>query len=113
MATSKSLPVEYTITAYTGATFQRIFRWLPDGVTPASFQGWSATMLVGPNQGKALLSATPALQSDGRIVVRLSAAQTAPLRAGTYSYVVDLIDPDGNVIRFLRGGLQVIKDVTP
>ena len=117
MASARTLPLDYELTIYIGATFQKEFRWLPDGATTMDFTGWSASLLIGqPNAKDELVALTDAnggiaLTNDGIIHITVSAVQTAALPAGVLSYSLDLADPGGVVQRFLRGRLSVVYDV--
>lgn len=112
-----TLPLRYPIDIYTGTTFRREFRWLPDGKSPQDFTGWRARARLG-TIGKRLAELTTEngmirLGKDGSIVVHVNPEQTETLNVGTYYYVLDLIDPHAMVQRFLRGRCQVIRDDTP
>ncbi len=110
-----TLPISLELTIYSGTTFKRIFRWLPYGNDPQDFTGWSASMRFGPIEGAPLLTlmltAGIGLSHDGLITVTATPSQTALLRRGTYVYNLDLINPDGEVLRFMRGRAEVIKDL--
>lgn len=114
MATT-TLPVEYDLTIYSGATFRIEFRWLPDGNDPQDFTGWAGTMRLG-NQRQALATLTSGsggviMSATGQVILTMLPSITAGLPSGSYSYNVDLTDPAGTVTRFLRGQVKVIKDV--
>lgn len=117
MASARTLPLDYELTIYIGATFQKEFRWLPDGATTMDFTGWSASLLIGqPNAKDAMLALTDtnggiSLTPDGEIHVNVTNTQTAALPTGVLSYSLDLTDADGTVQRFLRGRLSVVYDV--
>ncbi len=109
------LPLRLEFTIYTGTTFRRDLRWKPDGTTPQDFTGWSAAMRIGMVGDRAVIELTTSNQGvllgpDGMITLRMPPAATDALRAGTYGYVLDLTDPDGDVLRFLRGRCEIIRD---
>lgn len=113
-----TLPVQLDLKVYAGATFHKELRWKPDGTNPQDFTLWGAVMRVGYSRGtpvKVLSTATAglALTSDGQIFVDLLPSETAAMGQGVYGYYLDLIDPQGVVIRFARGRVRVVKDVGP
>ncbi len=113
----KNLPLDYDIVIYSGTSYRREFRWLPDGVNPIDFTGWSAVMRIGQQKSAADVE----LSTDnagitlvnGRITIEMSPAQTAAPKASIVYYNLDLITPDGFVRRFLRGRVSVVVDVKP
>ncbi len=111
----RSLPVDMEQVVHTGADWRRQYRWLVDGTTPQDFGGWSARMLIGPARSEATLTLTVSdgitLGPNGLITLRLTPTQTQMLSGAQYGYVVDLIDPNGFVMRFMRGRLTVVQDV--
>src|SRR5690348_7596182 len=114
--TVQSLPLPIDFTVYAGTSFRRQFRWLPDGNTAQDFTGWSATMLIGPQHGTAVLTldtgeAGGVDLSDSTITLSISVAQGNALPAGSAFHVLDITDPDGFSTRFLRGRLLVVHDV--
>lgn len=116
---TRSLPLDYDIVVYSGTSYRREFRWLPDGITPIDFVGWDAVLRVGQQSAAAELELTPgnggiALTSLGQIIVLMTPTQTADLKGGRASfYNLDLTQPDGFVRRFLRGRISVVLDVKP
>ncbi len=116
MAVVKTLPLDYDLSVYTGATFKREFKWLPDGTSGLDFTMWAASLYIGkPGARTPMLTLTNGagitLTETGQIIVVISATQTAALEAGVLSYSLDLADAAGTVTRFLRGRLNVIADV--
>lgn len=114
----KALPLEIDLVIYARTTFRREFRWLPDGAAPIDFTDWSATLLIGPNRGTALAALTSTnggvtLTAAGQILLSMPPAQTTYLPNGQYTYALDLSDPTGYVMRFLRGRVSVVHDVEP
>ncbi len=117
MAAVKTLPLDYELVIYGGATFRREFRWLPDGSAALDFTLWSASMMIGvPQNATPLIELSTAngditLSTGGQIIITIGAADTAALPAGVLSYSLDLTQPDGDVLRFLRGRVSVVTDV--
>lgn len=113
---ANTLPLNYEIIVYSGTNYRREFRWLPDGVNPIDFTGWSAQMLLGAQLAPADVDINTGnggitLTSTGQIIVELSPAQTMQLRPPVTYYNLDLVQPDGFVRRFLRGRVSVVVDV--
>lgn len=111
-----TLPLNYEIVVYSGTSYRREFRWLPDGSNPIDFTGWSGRMLIGAqlapadvelntDNGGLLLTAT------GQIIMQLDPAQTSLLKPPLVYYNLDLTEPGGFVRRFLRGRVSVVVDV--
>lgn len=110
----QTLPLSIDLTVYSGTSYERRFRWKPAGVAQ-DFTDWTARMRIGVHRGPATTElSTPtdiALGTDGLITIDLSPAVTAHLPAGTSFYQLDLIDPTGEILRFLRGRLMLIRDL--
>ena len=117
MAAVKTLPLDYELVIYSGVTFRREFRWLPAGQAALDFTLWSASLLIGvPNSSTPLITLSTAnggvtLSTGGQIAITMSPAATAALPAGLLSYSLDLTQPDGSSLRFLRGRVSVVTDV--
>lgn len=112
-----TLPLQYDLVIYSGASFRREFVWKPDGITVQDFTGWHARARIGAPQAARIeltdANAGVLLSAAGQIVMRMTPEQTASLPTGVYAYQLDLLGPDGDVTRFLRGRLQVVTDVGP
>jgi hypothetical protein len=110
-----TLPYEIDFTIYSGATYRREFRWLPDGKTPQDFTGWTARFLIGQQRGHAIITMTTdsgvTLGADGMVRIDVPPAATANLRLPNLAHQLDLIDSNGVVMRFLRGRVRVVRDV--
>ncbi len=113
----KNLPLDYDIVIYSGTSYRREFRWLPDGKNPIDFTGWTSVMRIGPQRAQADVELSTenggVTLSNGRVIILMTPAQTMlPKNVITY-YNLDLIQPDGFVRRFLRGRVSVVVDVMP
>lgn len=111
-----TLPLNYEITVYNGTSYRREFRWLPDGIVPIDFTGWSAQMLIGAQLANADVELSTAnggivLTSTGQIIITLTPVQTAVMKGPITYYNLDLTEPSGFVRRFLRGRVSVVVDV--
>lgn len=111
-----TLPLNYEIVVYSGTSYRREFRWLPDGTNPIDFTGWAGRMLIGAQLAPADIDLNTtnggvSLTANGQIIIRLTPVQTAVLRAPITYYNLDLTEPDGFVRRFLRGKVSVVVDV--
>lgn len=111
-----TLPLTYDITVYSGTSYRREFRWLPDRTNPIDFTGWSAVMLLGQQ----LSSADVELSTDnggilltafGQIIITMTPFQTKALKGPVCYFNLDLTEPDGFVRRFIRGRVSVVVDV--
>jgi hypothetical protein len=116
MAT-RSLPLDLDIVVYSATSFKRELIWLPDGLHPQDFTGWSARMLIGQpvNVADVVLTSGDSitLTADGKIIIKMTPAQTTALRQNVTFYNLDLTEPDGFIRRFLRGRVSVVVDVRP
>lgn len=112
-----TLPLDYDIVLYSGTSYRREFRWLPDGVLPMDFTGWHAQMRFGQPQMPATVQLSDTtggvgLSNTGRIIITLTPSQTAALLPSVLVYYnLDLTEPNGFVRRFLRGRVSVVRDV--
>jgi hypothetical protein len=111
-----TLPLAYDITVYSGTSYRREFRWLPDRVNPIDFTGWSAVMLLGQQLSVADVELTSdnggiELTSSGQIIIWMTPFQTKALKPPVSYYNMDLTEPDGFVRRFMRGRISVVVDV--
>jgi hypothetical protein len=115
----RTLPLDYDLTIYSGTTFRRDFRWSPDGNAPVDFTGWSGSMLIGPYHSAAIKTLDTAanggmaLSALGVISITLSPVFTLTLSPADtpLNYQLDLTDPGGFAIRFMRGRITVVRDV--
>ena len=111
------MPLTYDIVVYSGTSYRREFRWLPDGINPVDFTGWDAVMR-SVSSSAAQLELTPAnggitLSTAGRSSPHHPDADRA-LKAGQSSiYNLDLTEPDGFVRRFPARRVSVVVDVRP
>lgn len=112
--TTETLPLSIDLPLCVGATFRREFRWKPDGVTPQNLSGWTGVASIGLHREVPLvlldtINGGLSLSSDGVIALYLSAADTIDLGKANF-YVIDLNEPSGVVVRFLRGNIVIVKD---
>ncbi len=117
MAAIETLPVDYGLVIYTGTTFRREFRWLPDGSAALDFTDWSASLMIGVQGSRTpmvSLTSDPGggieLSTTGQIVVTLPPAVTSTLKPGSFYDWLDLTGTAGTVLRFLRGRVDIITD---
>ncbi len=117
MASVQTLPLDYELTVYSGTTFKREFRWLPDGAAALDFTDWTASMMIGlPMSSTPVITLSTAttgitLSAGGQIVITMTPSQTAALKPGVMMYSLDLTDAAGGITRFLRGRVSVVNDV--
>lgn len=112
-----TLPLDYDIVLYSGTSYRREFRWLPDGINPMNFTGWSAVMRLGQPLMPAVVQISDTtggidLTVNGQIIVELTPTQTNALGPSVLVYYnLDLTEPGGFVRRFLRGRVSVVQDI--
>jgi hypothetical protein len=111
-----TLPLNYEFIVYSGTSYRREFRWLPDGTNPIDFSGWAGRMLIGAQLAPADIELSTdlgglSLSAAGQIIVTLTPEQTALLKGPVTYYNLDLTEPGGFVRRFLRGRVSVVVDV--
>ncbi|MEO3860112.1 hypothetical protein [Acrocarpospora sp. B8E8] len=102
-----------------GATLRRILVWKKEDGTPVDLTDYTARMEIRDQAGGVLLYR---LDTDnggltlggeaGTITLHIPAATSTPWawRAGVYD--LELIAPNGDVVRLIQGGLQVVPEVT-
>ena len=105
-------PGRYNIAVVSGTTFQLAPTWKVDGLA-VNLTGYSADMQVrdvsnnlivelSTSNGKAVITG-----ATGTVTLTLTAAQTAALAVGTYSYGLNLIAPDTTTYQILQGAFVV------
>lgn len=109
-------PGRYNINVIKGTTFNLTSVWKINNI-PVIMTGYSADMQVrdvsnnlitemSTGNGKATITG-----SAGEISCDLTAAQTAALAAGTYSYALNVTDGTGTVTQLLNGAFLVAPSV--
>lgn len=110
-------PAEYNLKVYKGVTFTQAFRLQNSDGSVLSLTGCTVRMVIvnqdGTNPLFTLTSPSAGITVDtntGRIVVTLSAAQTAAIAARTprQFYHVSVTDGNGVVTRYLQGYVEVL-----
>ena len=111
------MSAKYNLICDQAATFNWQFQIKNDS-TPWDLTGYTATMTVRPFVGAStttIVASTAngriALQSQGRVVVTISASDTADLASGRYVYDL-VLDSGGTVTRILEGKFVVTGAVT-
>lgn len=105
-------PGRYNITVVKGTTFTLSPVWKVDNL-PVDITGYDADLQVrdvsntlitemSTTNGRAVISG-----ALGQVTVTLTAAQTAALAAGTYTYGLNLIAPDATTYQILTGNFTV------
>lgn len=117
MTDTASLPIEADDTLIQGATFRRSWRWTRDGV-PVDLTGWQGRMQVrrtfaAPDTMLSLTTENGGvlLGSDGTVALYASDAQTSAVPASG-RYDIELVDPDGDVVRWRMGRMSLSLEVT-
>lgn len=120
---AQTAPGIYNFTLYKGRTLRKTFIWKPAGVA-AALAGYTArsywrliknldgtsplVTLTTENNGIIL---TPTISGNpvvGGVQLFYSDSGTLALNTAIYYYLVDLIQPNGDVIPFLEGKINVI-----
>jgi hypothetical protein len=114
-------PLKYNLVIDQGATFERVLMWkagTPAG--PVIFTGCTARAQI---RG-AIEDTTPLLElttengrlslgsTDGKLVITISAVDTAKLPENGGVYDLELVYPDGRVRRLMQGLVVVRPEVT-
>lgn len=118
------LPLVIDDTIVQGATFRRTFFYLPAGVPAVDFGDWTAAMQLRAKvaQVEEPLNIDPVLElttenggltldDDGSVVILITATQSQALLKGA-KYDLELYQPAGDTIRFLKGTLSLDKEIT-
>ena len=104
-----------------GATWSRTVVWKDAAGLPIDLTGYSARMQIRSTRqgGTALVSLTssPAggitiTPAEGKIVLRVEAAETTTLTPGTAFYDLEVVSGAGEVTRLLEGGVTISPEVT-
>lgn len=111
------MSAKYNLICDQAATFNWQFQIKNDS-TPWDLSNYTATMTVRPFVGAStttIVASTAngriALQSQGRVVVNISASDTANLASGRYVYDL-VLNSGGTVTRILEGKFVVTGAVT-
>lgn len=102
----ETLPKRHNIDTFTDTRVRRVFKWYADGVL-VDLTGWTARLRIGQNGVyiREVASAVTLGGVAGTVTMTIPAATVdAP---GSYWYVLDLIDPSANPVRFVNGVLRV------
>jgi hypothetical protein len=105
-------PGRYNITVVSGTTFQLSPTWKVDGLA-VNLTGYTADMQVrdvsnilitelSTSNGRASING-----ATGTVTLTLTAAQTAALTTGSYSYGLNLIAPDTTTYQILQGAFVI------
>jgi hypothetical protein len=110
-------PGTYNITCPQGATFDRTLT-VSVGGTALNLTGYTAAMQVreSADDADALISLTNSAGialggTAGTIAITISAATTAGVAAGSYSYDLE-INSGGTITRLLEGSFNVTGNIT-
>lgn len=100
------LPVRHNIDGFTDTRVRRVFKWLADGVA-VDLTGWTGRLRIGQS-GLLVQEVGSAVTTGGVLgtVTLVIPANTITV-PGLYWYVLDLIDPSANPVRFVNGNLRV------
>ena len=105
------------LTVEQGATFRKSMVWKISG-SPVDLTGYSARLQARANRSyDPMISLVDGdgitLAGDtGRITIVISANDTSGLHAGKHKYDLELISPDGDVTRLVKGMFTVSEGMT-
>lgn len=109
----------YRFTIDQGATFRRVLKWTTGDGNPVDLTGFSARMEIRSKVGGELLhslrTSTGEITlggTEGTIQLHIPADVSASWTWRTAVYDLELITPDGDVIRLIQGGIQINPEVT-
>jgi hypothetical protein len=110
-----------------GATFRKTFKWLNSAKQPIDISTWSGRMQIRTsNYGSVIASLTTdnsgmVLGADGSVKLYISDTATSAITyQGNAVYDLELIakagddpgDPPPDVVKFLRGSVSFVEEVT-
>jgi hypothetical protein len=104
---------------YQGATFRKLITWTAED-TLVNLTGWSARMQLRSRHTSTTVLASLTTENSkiilggaaGTVDLNLTAAETAALTRTKGVYDLEMIDPNGVVIRLLEGSFTLKKEVT-
>jgi hypothetical protein len=112
------LAVVYRLTLDQGATFRRVFRWLKEG-EPVDLSGFTARMEIRDKVGGRLLHRLDTANggislggAEGTVILHVPADVSSAWTWRTGTYDLELVQPTGEVIRLVQGGVQINPEVT-
>lgn len=113
-----SLAVVYRLQIDQGATFRRALRWLRQDA-PVNLTGYTARMEIRDKVGGTVLHRLDTANggitlggADGTIMLHIAADVSAAWSWRTGAYDLELVEPTGDVIRLVQGGVQISPEVT-
>ena len=99
-----------------GSTFSKLITvYQTDGITLQNLTGYTVASQVRKNYTSTNYTTINATNNDptnGVIVMSLTAAQTAALKAGRYVYDLQITAADGTVSRTIEGIITIKPEVT-
>lgn len=118
-------PAILDLIIYQGATFRKPFTWAAgDPAVPVDLTGWKIRMHIRgkikdpvvileltsePDNNRIRISDDP---ETGSFEIYISAADTASLSFNSAVYDLELENPDGEVVRLLKGEVSLDPEVT-
>ena len=100
-----------------GSTYSKLITvYANNGIDVENLTGWTPTAYVRKNYTSTakvtILATAQEPQTDGKIVMSLTAAQTAALKSGRYVYDLQITAADTTVIRVIEGIITIKPEVT-
>lgn len=101
------LPATYHLNAYRGDTWAQTFRFLHDGML---IDLATATVACWVRQRDQRTTLACEVSGPGQVTIAMVVG--AELDPGAYAYDVEVADADGSITTWVRGRLNVARDVT-
>lgn len=103
-----------------GATYRKTFFWKDSAGVPIDLTGYTARMQIRENYSSNTLIAELTTENggititplEGKIELFLSDTDTTALTQSKGVYDIELLAPGGDVIKFLRGYVSILQEVT-
>ena len=104
-----TLPMRHNIDVTVGKRIRRVFRWVVNGQN-ADLTDWTGRIRIGQN-GQFVTEVSNAVTlggTDGTATVDIPPGTLTD--AGTYSYALDLLDPNDEPKDFVYGNLRILPE---
>lgn len=108
------------LTIEQGATFRKTFRWRDSTNTPIDLTGYTARMQIREEYDSSnyIIELTTAnggiaiTEAEGVVDLFISDSNTAAITNKRGVYDLELITPSAEVIKFIKGAVIIIEEVT-
>lgn len=107
------------LTVEQGAYWSQELLWKDADDIPVDISGYSARMQLRTSfrSSTAVIELTDGDgitlgDDEGTILLEMTAEQTEGIRAGRYLYDLEMVPPDGKVVRLMQGKIKIAAEVT-